>query len=606
MDRTALSPSVVPLAALTIFLSRVIAMSISRDVEPVASAAFNLAVTLAVVVLGFANPHWRSNVRQSYSPVMVCVGVYGAAAILGGLVGVVRHNEQHLLAGQSLSMGLLPLAALGGWMHGAAAGVRRFAGVVSTMSCLGCLAAFAFGFARIAHGQDPRRFSYPGGGAPTGTALAACLLGAALGATSHGRARRFWFAAAGVIAAYSLASSVRSLWVAGIVAAAAFVPLAWGTSKRPPRWALPATATILVLAVSGAAVATVWWARSRPNLLGRTDADHPGASSHAGTDTVTSRAAGAPEAEPDGLLRIATTAEVPGGGYRLRGEVLFLAPGRVQVEVARAGSRPTAEAVMTFAILGAGPGPSPFSKVVLTGEGATPLEVRLRDPQGAARGLRAVTLERLGPAWLGSLAAAVERGVRRPVDPDETTGGGAFAGDASLAFRFKESKAALTGFLGSSWPARLLGHGLGARVEFSAMGYDGGGRVARFENPNYLHNFYVFLLFKLGIVGLAAVGTVLVSWIVVPGVAALRLAPGDPSRIMLAAISAVWLGYAVWSLAAPEIVDFRVAPFWGFLLAAAPLPGARLAAGPGGARGEVERPAPLCAAATGGATGGGR
>jgi peptidoglycan biosynthesis protein MviN/MurJ (putative lipid II flippase) len=99
------------------------------------------------------------------------------------------------------------------------------------------------------------------------------------------------------------------------------------------------------------------------------------------------------------------------------------------------------------------------------------------------------------------------------------------------------------------------------------------------EHPNYIHNFYVFLLFKLGLVGMAAVVSAIVLWIQSPLSHLRTLPPGSPDRVFLAAVVAAWVSYAIWSLASPEILDFRMAPLWGFLVGAS---GAVIAQSAGG------------------------
>ena len=68
---------------------------------------------------------------------------------------------------------------------------------------------------------------------------------------------------------------------------------------------------------------------------------------------------------------------------------------------------------------------------------------------------------------------------------------------------------------------------------------------------------------------------------------------------MLAACTAVWVGYSVWAAAAPEILDFRLAPLWGFLLALTPLPVVRPARAPGQPESVLEGLAPPRTAARG-------
>ena len=177
MEPAAPARNVVPLAALAIFLSRFVTPGIAPYAEPAVQAAFNLAIVLGVVVLGLVGSRWLTHLRASSPLLLLGVALYASAAALGGVVALARHNETNLVAGQFLSMGLLALAALGGWMNGGAAALKRFAAAISAMACVNCLAAMAFGAARLAHGQDPLRFSFPNGSAPTATALAAILEG---------------------------------------------------------------------------------------------------------------------------------------------------------------------------------------------------------------------------------------------------------------------------------------------------------------------------------------------------------------------------------------------------------------------------------------------
>ena len=536
----------VPIAALAVILSRFAPPLVPGVAGDVAQAAWILTVTLVLVAVGLARMRGRADLGLE-SPLMAGAFLYGGAATLGAAVALARGNDPKFAAGQLLSMGLVPLAALGCRWNGGAAAFRRLAAVVCAYSGALCAAGFAWGLVQIARGRDPLRFRLPDGSAPTGSAIAAILLAVALATASSGWRRRLALTAAGFVSAYVVVSSVRSLWIAAACALVCFAPLAWGRARVARVPVIARAAGLVVLTAAALAGWFAWWGHARPDLMGW-------APSSANPSVVA-----------------ATRAPLAEGTYRVRGTVAFDSPGRVTIEIRRAGSEPLAEPSGILTVAGTRAAGTEFTRVVILAPPAGRIEVALADPSGGGSSLAGVTVERLGPAWVGGLVVWVSNAAARPPDPDAGPGAGAFTGDASIAFRLKESRAALGGFARAGWPARLLGHGLGARLDLSADGYDGHGRVIHFDRPNYIHNFYLFLLFKLGILGTLTVLAALLLWIATPAVAAVRLPPGDPRRVALAACAALWVGYSVWALAGPEILDFRLATVWGLLLAATPL-----------------------------------
>jgi O-antigen ligase len=132
--------------------------------------------------------------------------------------------------------------------------------------------------------------------------------------------------------------------------------------------------------------------------------------------------------------------------------------------------------------------------------------------------------------------------------------------DRSVSLRLAESRSLLARLRTSGWPSRLFGHGLGAT-------FDAGRGTG--DSTNYVHNFYLFLLFKLGLVGTVLVLAAFALWCRYLLVALLARRAGTPARVRLAAALAAWLAYLLWSVSSPEILDFRIAPLWGLLLAAA-------------------------------------
>jgi O-antigen ligase len=98
-------------------------------------------------------------------------------------------------------------------------------------------------------------------------------------------------------------------------------------------------------------------------------------------------------------------------------------------------------------------------------------------------------------------------------------------------------------------------------------GYDNRGHMVWYGDVNYIHNLYLFLLFKLGLIGTVAVLAALALWIGWAIRSTLRLPHGE-RRAFLAATAAIWIGYCVWALTSPELIDFSMAPLFGLLVAA--------------------------------------
>ena len=205
--------------------------------------------------------------------------------------------------------------------------------------------------------------------------------------------------------------------------------------------------------------------------------------------------------------------------------------------------------------------------VVVPRPGATRLALEFEDPQNLGCTASRLTAVELWPPVLAKSMARLTALVHRPPDPGAGAAPEAFAQDASIAFRLRETRAIASEIRRSAWPIQLLGHGLGARYAIDTLGYDSHGQVQRFNSPNYIHNFYLFLPFKLGLVGTVEVLAALGIWVWV-AVAGARARPlGTWDRRYFAAAAASWITYILWSAAAPEILDFRMAAIWGMLAA---------------------------------------
>lgn len=144
------------------------------------------------------------------------------------------------------------------------------------------------------------------------------------------------------------------------------------------------------------------------------------------------------------------------------------------------------------------------------------------------------------------------------------TGIRAPAADGGLRYRLTETRAVLTDWSRTGWLEKLTGSGLGATFDFQSYTWDRDGNAIFSEEASYIHNFYLFLAYKLGLAGIVLLAglslivgwTALVSWRI-----------GAEAWFTSVAV-ACWVAYLLWSITSPEIYDFRVAPLWGGLIAA--------------------------------------
>lgn len=139
--------------------------------------------------------------------------------------------------------------------------------------------------------------------------------------------------------------------------------------------------------------------------------------------------------------------------------------------------------------------------------------------------------------------------------------------DGGVSYRVLELRAILSEWRRASLGRLLVGQGLGATFAFDNLTWTPDGRQVRVPEASYIHNFYLFLAFKLGLAGVAALtGLLSIAWWVI---GAVHRGGGRGSSVWIAAgAGAAWLAYLAWSVTSPEIYNFRVAPLWGAVLAA--------------------------------------
>jgi len=174
--------------------------------------------------------------------------------------------------------------------------------------------------------------------------------------------------------------------------------------------------------------------------------------------------------------------------------------------------------------------------------------------------LRRVEIHDLGPGWVapwarqGSYLIARLTSLLHPLDPRRSD-----EHQTSVRYRLEESRRLVQIFRGDNARRRVWGRGLGATFKLDT------------RQTHYIHNFYLFLIFKLGVAGTLLLLSAVGLWLrEVQRSAASKIAP-KPQRRFLASVLAAWCAYLLWSTTSPEILDFRLAPIWGLLLALAPV-----------------------------------
>lgn len=171
-------------------------------------------------------------------------------------------------------------------------------------------------------------------------------------------------------------------------------------------------------------------------------------------------------------------------------------------------------------------------------------------------------------AWVSgyrSLLGAWARGVLQRVRVSALYVGG--EGQApNLAYRVRETKAVWHEWRSSSPIRFLVGQGLGKEFDFRNVGWSASGHRTSLPRASYIHDFYLFLMFKLGLAGAVALAglLLLVGYLFRR---ALARQSGASHQWFFAAAFSAWIAYLLWSVTSPEIYDFRMAPIWGALVA---------------------------------------
>lgn len=546
---------------------------------------------------------WRAMLSSTPRRPALGVALYLGAAMLGAVVGWISGHPPARVAAQTLSMGLLPLAAVAGFalVRPATAETKSpleaLAPTLVVAATLAAVAHLLHAVWRLALGVPAGRLYFTNSVSIAGVSLLALLLALAL--ARGGRVSRYgWWLAATVLATYMLGTGIRGLLL--LTPPAILVFLACADPKLRWRRSVAVLAVCVVLLLVGAEALWRWDTAPRRSLVPGRGTAHLLELEEADEKK--------PDEKPRRLLPAGLELEPApwrGGQFRralswsssLDGEVIRLPrtlpidrPGLYRL-VAHLGSRGIdrgsyARGCVTLwwldaarAKLGelgvcapAGPGwheraatgvvppGTTQARVVFGVEGADPAAA------GGRWRLQRLRLERLGEARSGrvleQLAFVAER-ARSTLDPF-AFGSGTMRRSAS--FRLEESRALLTRFVRASPARKLFGHGLGASYSLARFAGEAPSPRLDTRDLHYVHNFYLFLLFKLGLVGTLAVLAAFAAWLSWLLAATRAAAPGR-SRALLAALFAAWLAYAAWSVVSPEILNFRLAPIWGLTLA---------------------------------------
>ncbi len=510
------------------------------------------AALLGVLLLAQAPWLTRAAPRM---PTLVRLGISAwiVAAAWGTAVGSLSGNPLRYVVGQSLSMFLLPLGALAFWRR-AGFGARPLARGLAAAALIALalhLVLPHFGLDGVGSGpMAEKRLRLVPGVSFVGTALLTGLvcLGALLDATT-GR----WLIGAGALASGILVIGgfSRGQWLAGLLGLGVLA-----TSLLERRWRVRAIALALAMLTLG--MAAVIYTGFVTSPLDPESSSGPSLHIGSGSSPTNQELAAVDWAGEPGLevtvrvqgpsaerLQLWTEAR-PGDGTRFQRTYTRAAGGGESPSLVRATvSMPASAQQLRVGVWASG------------GEWAIDdLRLQVID-SGAATWIhswasRPTTVRGVDPSWFAVAQRRAQQLTWALLDP---------SGDDTMRYRADESAAVIEAWRAESWVRRGIGAGLGATVGHAIPSFDDHGERIVLERTNYLHNFYLFLVLKLGIFGLLPFAAILVFI-----VQARQL--GQKGAWLGRATTATWLAYALWSVTSPEILDFRRAVLWGLLIAA--------------------------------------
>ena len=475
-------------------------------------------------------------------PIRVGLALYAAAALWGVTVGVLAGNPTRFVASQFLSMALLPTAALAFAVRRDLDGDTFMRGLAWAAIVALTLHVAAF-FAPALAGEVPGHFGFDlrNNVGAAGVAPLIWLLGLAW---THAGSQQWSVAVPCAAAVLCVWGQSRGAWVSAFIGSLVLLLL---MARRPGR---------AITLASGVALVPVVMVLAIGFLATRPDGGAEDARSVAVPTPLRIEASVTPEYAPEtepARAFAGAALQISARSQGDRGAHLW-----VRTDFADAGGRPLARRWVEVvgaghwthweALVAAPPEARSFRIGFWVGQNQGTWLV-----EGVNRVVVRSRIEALGRQVLvrfSSFGHAL-------VDP---------AADGALAYRMAESRAVLALWSSGSVLRRLAGFGLGATFAFPNASFDGGGRIV-VPTASYIHDLYLFLLFKLGVVGavaLAGLGLI-VGWMVR---SAMAVRGSFDRQWLLAGAAAGWFAYLVWGVTSPEIYDFRLAPLWGALVAA--------------------------------------
>lgn len=529
-------------------------------------------------VAGLLAVSWRGSVGSGIAdrasePLILGLVLFIGATLLGTGIGLWRGSALRDLAGQALSMGLLPLAVLAGAAAGVHGKRRRLAWALVAATAGVCWIHLGNGLLQIVRGESAGSMILANGVTAAGPALIALPLALALAFREPGRvARTAAWLAVGTIMSYAIGSGIRSLWVALVVAVPLFVVFSGEWRRLLDPRLVGATLALMIGVGTGLVVAQRWIESGGEVAIAFPS---PSPALDAATDRpfeTTLRRWEAPKAVP-----LTASVELPSAGwYRLEACLSEASRGTARARALWLDRKGRRLGILRGKLTPeAGDSPTCVTRFGKAPVGTT--GARLQILPISDRGewhIQSVTLTHLGSGpWvslarqmqflsdrLSSLVAILRMDtvLRSDAAPKAKT--------ETIRFRWVETSRLLALFRDGTLTEKLFGHGLGARYRLDSPGWDNRGHWVYYEDVNYIHNFFAFLLYKLGLLGGGLVLAALALWLVW-GAKRARRAERSLERACVAAGAAALIAATVWSLSSPVFLNFRLAPLWGFLLA---------------------------------------
>jgi len=519
--------------------------------------AIGITAIVALTLPALVTTKGRHKVITAPRPVTLGLAAVAAATILGTSVGLFRGHLAAQVAGQTLSMGLLPLAAVGGlaaWRKSQEKPWR--VGLLAALT-LGCWIQLTWGFVMIVILGEPSRLFLPNSVSVIGPSLLGLCFSLVSLQDPDRRLRLLAWVATSSILLVILGSSLRSLWILTPMTVVGLAIVWRGLRSRETMIVIVIIAALAVGTIGGVRAMNIWASMDRPDSLKRSPCSlfhMAGGCGDEGLDVAFDRSGRIKFDTPVSLpkakaWRVSVNGHGEGQGALVVALLFFDNQGQIitRIPVSVWAERPPEERMT----LGTAPPNYAETRLRISGLKGTKGRWSLETIECAA--LESTPMVRL---------VSFERRVRGMIRAVKT---GRADEDATLGFRFHEILRIIEELKDASWARRLVGHGLGAAIHLDIDGFDNRGHWIHYDDVNYIHNWYLFLLFKLGIVGFVLVLGALIGWIVWT-IRSSRRATTPGARLILEAAAASWIVYAIWSLTSPEILDFRMAPFWGWLL----------------------------------------